>query len=169
MIEQLHDAGLKSEHAYIAGFASIGLSFIAWATSRKAESAGTDLQPVGDLRRAVGPHVLRPQGTHCAVSRSKAAQWVTTSIHRRSTLHRPAIRQPLRCQEPAPLLLGDDERRAHWRGRGAGGGRPGWHHPGGRGMVPCRPGATTPGMGVGGPEMTTTATWTLPGTGPPLR
>ena len=25
-------------------------------------------------------------------------------------------------------------------------------HPGGRGMVPCRPGATTPGMGVGGPE-----------------
>ena len=42
MIEQLHDAGLKSEYAYIAGFASIGLSFAAWATSRKAESAGTD-------------------------------------------------------------------------------------------------------------------------------
>ena len=32
MIEKLHEAGLKSEHAYIAGFASIGLSFLAWAT-----------------------------------------------------------------------------------------------------------------------------------------
>jgi hypothetical protein len=42
MIEQLHNAGMKSEYAYIAGFASIGLSFAAWATSRKAESAGTD-------------------------------------------------------------------------------------------------------------------------------
>lgn len=42
MIEQLHNAGLKSEYAYIAGFASIGLSFAAWATSRKAESAGID-------------------------------------------------------------------------------------------------------------------------------
>jgi hypothetical protein len=42
MIEQLHNAGLKSEYAYTAGFASIGLSFAAWATSRKAESAGTD-------------------------------------------------------------------------------------------------------------------------------
>jgi hypothetical protein len=42
MIEQLHDAGIKSDYAYIAGFASIGLSFMAWATSRKAESAGID-------------------------------------------------------------------------------------------------------------------------------
>jgi hypothetical protein len=42
MIEQLHDAGIKSDYAYIAGFASIGLSFMAWTTSRKAESAGID-------------------------------------------------------------------------------------------------------------------------------
>jgi hypothetical protein len=42
MIEKLHDVGLKSEYAYIAGFASIGLSFLAWATSVKAEDAGTD-------------------------------------------------------------------------------------------------------------------------------
>ena len=42
MIEKLHDAGLKSEHAYIAGFASIGLSFLAWGTSLRAEKAGTD-------------------------------------------------------------------------------------------------------------------------------
>ena len=42
MIEKLHDAGLRSEHAYVAGFASIGLSFLAWATSLRAEKAGTD-------------------------------------------------------------------------------------------------------------------------------
>jgi hypothetical protein len=39
MIEKLHDVGLKSEYAYIAGF---GLSFLTWATSVKAEDAGTD-------------------------------------------------------------------------------------------------------------------------------
>jgi hypothetical protein len=42
MIEKLHDAGLRSDYAYIAGLASIGLSFLAWATSRGAEDAGTD-------------------------------------------------------------------------------------------------------------------------------
>ena len=42
MIEQLHDAGFKSDYAYIAGFASIALSFVAWVTSMRAESAGTD-------------------------------------------------------------------------------------------------------------------------------
>jgi hypothetical protein len=42
MIEKLHEAGLKSDYAYIAGIASIGMSFLAWATSLKAEDAGTD-------------------------------------------------------------------------------------------------------------------------------
>ena len=42
MIEKLHEAGLRSEYAYIAGFASIGLSFLPWATSLKAEEAGTE-------------------------------------------------------------------------------------------------------------------------------
>lgn len=42
MIEKLHQAGLKSEYAYIAGFASIGAAFLAWTASMKAESAGTD-------------------------------------------------------------------------------------------------------------------------------
>ncbi|MEU2514627.1 hypothetical protein [Streptomyces syringium] len=42
MIRKLHDAGLRSEHAYTAALASIGLSFLSWATSLKAESAGTD-------------------------------------------------------------------------------------------------------------------------------
>jgi len=42
MIEKLHEAGLRSEHAYAAGFASIALSALAWATSLTAEKAGTD-------------------------------------------------------------------------------------------------------------------------------
>jgi hypothetical protein len=42
MIEKLHEAGFKSDYAYIGGFASIGLSFLAWALSQKAEDAGTD-------------------------------------------------------------------------------------------------------------------------------
>ncbi len=42
MIKQLHDAGFKSECAYLAGFASIGLSFAAWGLSKGAEDAGTD-------------------------------------------------------------------------------------------------------------------------------
>lgn len=42
MIKYLHDSGIKSEWAYTAGFASIGLSFLAWTISRQAEDAGTD-------------------------------------------------------------------------------------------------------------------------------
>ena len=42
MIEKLHAAGFKSDYAYIAGFASIGLSFLAWTLSQTAEDAGTD-------------------------------------------------------------------------------------------------------------------------------
>ncbi|MET8942758.1 hypothetical protein ABZX30_03995 [Streptomyces sp. NPDC004542] len=42
VIKKLHDMGVRSEHAYIAGLASVGLSFAAWATSLKAEPAGVD-------------------------------------------------------------------------------------------------------------------------------
>ena len=42
VIKSLHEAGIKSEWAYTAGFASIGLSFLAWTISRKAEDAGVD-------------------------------------------------------------------------------------------------------------------------------
>lgn len=42
MIEWLHNAGVKSEYAYLGGFASIGLSFVAWGISVQAEDAGTD-------------------------------------------------------------------------------------------------------------------------------
>lgn len=34
MIQQLNDAGVKSEYAYAAGFVSIGLSFVSWTLSR---------------------------------------------------------------------------------------------------------------------------------------
>jgi len=40
MIKKLHEMGVRSEHAYWAGAASIGLSILAWATSLRAESAG---------------------------------------------------------------------------------------------------------------------------------
>ncbi|MEV0393141.1 hypothetical protein [Polymorphospora rubra] len=42
MLERLHEAGLRAEHCYMAGIASIGLSFLSWACSRKLESAGID-------------------------------------------------------------------------------------------------------------------------------
>ncbi|RKN42514.1 hypothetical protein D7294_13120 [Streptomyces hoynatensis] len=45
MVKMLHEKGLRSEHAYCAGAASIGLSILSWAGSLKAE-------PGGDLSRA---------------------------------------------------------------------------------------------------------------------
>ena len=45
VIKRLHDMGIRSEHAYLAGVTSIGLSVATWFTSLKAE-------PVGDLARA---------------------------------------------------------------------------------------------------------------------
>ena len=37
MIKQLHELGVKSEYAYIGGFASIGLSFLSYFASRAKE------------------------------------------------------------------------------------------------------------------------------------
>jgi len=45
MIKKMHDMGIRSEHAYTAALASIGLSVAAWVTSLRAE-------PVGGLARA---------------------------------------------------------------------------------------------------------------------
>ncbi|MFI2608523.1 hypothetical protein [Kitasatospora sp. NPDC018619] len=41
-MKKLHDAGVRSEHAYLAGAASIGLSFLSWMVSAKAEPAGVE-------------------------------------------------------------------------------------------------------------------------------
>jgi hypothetical protein len=37
MIKKLHDVGIRSEHAYIAAVASIGLSVATWITSLSVE------------------------------------------------------------------------------------------------------------------------------------
>ncbi|MFI1972601.1 hypothetical protein BLA24_07915 [Streptomyces cinnamoneus] len=42
LVRKMHEAGVRSEHAYMAAMASIGLSFLSWATSAKTESAGID-------------------------------------------------------------------------------------------------------------------------------
>ena len=42
VIEKLHDAGIRSEHAYTAAFASIGLSWLAYYTSKHKSSEGQD-------------------------------------------------------------------------------------------------------------------------------
>ncbi|WP_233289132.1 hypothetical protein [Kitasatospora sp. MBT63] len=42
IMKKLHAAGIRSEHAYLAGIASIGLSFTSWMLSAAAEPAGLD-------------------------------------------------------------------------------------------------------------------------------
>lgn len=42
IIKKMHDMGIRSEHAYLAGIASIGLSFASWLTSLKAEASGIE-------------------------------------------------------------------------------------------------------------------------------
>jgi hypothetical protein len=45
IIKKLHDMGVRSEHAYLAAFVSIGMSVAAWTGSLNAE-------PGADLARA---------------------------------------------------------------------------------------------------------------------
>jgi len=42
MLQQLHEKGLRAEHCYVAGAASIVVSFASWVLSRKFEAAGVD-------------------------------------------------------------------------------------------------------------------------------
>ncbi|MCE7083423.1 hypothetical protein [Streptomyces sp. ST2-7A] len=42
IVKKLHEVGVRSEHAYTAAFASIGMSFLSWGASLKAEAAGLD-------------------------------------------------------------------------------------------------------------------------------
>ncbi|AWN30626.1 hypothetical protein ACFTZK_00120 [Streptomyces decoyicus] len=39
IIKKLHEAGLRSEHAYCAALGSIGISFLSWVTSAKLEKS----------------------------------------------------------------------------------------------------------------------------------
>ncbi|MER5211966.1 hypothetical protein ABT063_15635 [Streptomyces sp. NPDC002838] len=47
IIKRMHEMGIRSEHAYLAAFTSIGLTVITWATSLKAEPSSQ-----ADLARA---------------------------------------------------------------------------------------------------------------------
>ncbi|MEU8651500.1 hypothetical protein [Streptomyces sp. NPDC048737] len=38
IVKKLHEAGVTSEHAYLAATASIGLSLVSWLTSSRNES-----------------------------------------------------------------------------------------------------------------------------------
>lgn len=40
VIKKMHNMGIRSEHAYMAAIASIGLSVAAWVTSLNAEPVG---------------------------------------------------------------------------------------------------------------------------------
>ena len=42
MLQKLHDSGLRADHCYMAGFASIGISFLSWMLSKHLETAGID-------------------------------------------------------------------------------------------------------------------------------
>lgn len=42
VVKKLHEAGVQSEHAYLAGLVSVGLAFASWAVSLKGESAELD-------------------------------------------------------------------------------------------------------------------------------
>ncbi|MCD0483684.1 hypothetical protein [Streptacidiphilus sp. ASG 303] len=42
IVKKLHDSGIRAEHAYAAGFASIGLSLISWAVSMSVEKKGEE-------------------------------------------------------------------------------------------------------------------------------
>lgn len=42
IVKKMHEAGVTSEHAYMAGVVSVGLSFLSWAVSLKGESAELD-------------------------------------------------------------------------------------------------------------------------------
>ncbi|HEX5494104.1 MAG TPA: hypothetical protein VFX70_05950 [Mycobacteriales bacterium] len=41
MIRKLHDIGMSSDAAYLAGFSSIGIAVAAWISSKTVERAGT--------------------------------------------------------------------------------------------------------------------------------
>ncbi|WP_344468181.1 hypothetical protein [Kitasatospora kazusensis] len=42
IVRRLHGAGITSEHAYAAAFGAVGLSFLSWIISMRAEHAGVE-------------------------------------------------------------------------------------------------------------------------------
>ncbi|GGL62716.1 hypothetical protein GCM10010129_02900 [Streptomyces fumigatiscleroticus] len=42
IVKKLHESGIRSEHAYCAAFASIGLSVVSWCASLGVEKKGEE-------------------------------------------------------------------------------------------------------------------------------
>ncbi|GAB3156832.1 hypothetical protein GCM10027290_55620 [Micromonospora sonneratiae] len=42
MLKKLHDSGLTSEHCYMAGFVSIGISLLSWSLSKQHQHGQVD-------------------------------------------------------------------------------------------------------------------------------
>lgn len=42
VVKKLHDAGVRAEHAYAAGFISIGMSVLTWQASARVEKKGEE-------------------------------------------------------------------------------------------------------------------------------
>ncbi len=42
MLKKLHDSGLRAEHCYMAGMASVALAFTSWLLSKRFERAGIE-------------------------------------------------------------------------------------------------------------------------------
>lgn len=42
MLKRLHKMGLRAEHCYAAGIASIGVAFASWVMSRQLENRGVE-------------------------------------------------------------------------------------------------------------------------------
>ncbi|MGY0071170.1 hypothetical protein ACWZEH_31255 [Streptomyces sp. QTS137] len=42
LVKKLHESGVRAEHAYTAGFVSIGLSVVSWKASLRVEKKGEE-------------------------------------------------------------------------------------------------------------------------------
>ncbi|MFY1634514.1 hypothetical protein ACN27F_14760 [Solwaraspora sp. WMMB335] len=42
MLQQMHEKGVRAEHMYLAGMASIAISFASWMLSKRFEKAGIE-------------------------------------------------------------------------------------------------------------------------------
>jgi hypothetical protein len=42
IVKKLHESGIRSEHAYTAGFVSIGLAVLSWNASLRVEKKGEE-------------------------------------------------------------------------------------------------------------------------------
>ncbi|EFL37359.1 conserved hypothetical protein [Streptomyces griseoflavus Tu4000] len=42
IVKKLHESGIRSEHAYAAGFISIGLTVVSWSASLRLEKKGEE-------------------------------------------------------------------------------------------------------------------------------